>query len=67
MALYDINGNVIESSGTSSDFGVTGYDTFTDNEGNSARQAILTYQGKRLYPKNYPEQRVDNVDLLVRS
>lgn len=61
MALYDINGNVIESSGTSSDFGVTGYDTFTDNDGNSARQAILTYQGKRLYPKNYPEQRTDNI------
>ena len=49
--FFDGNGNTIEisggSSGISSDFDVTGYSTFDDNEG-SARQATLTYQGKRL-------------------
>lgn len=60
MGIVDINGNPISSGGTS-DFGVTGYDLFTDNDGVSARQAVLTYQGKRLYPKNYPEQRIESV------
>ncbi len=59
--IYDGNGNVIEISGGTSGFDVTDYAIFTDNDGVSARQAVLTYQGKRLYPKNYPEQRVDNV------
>ena len=60
MAIYDINGNVVSSGeSASSDFGVTGYELFTDNDNASARQAVLTYQGKRLYPKNYPEQRID--------
>lgn len=60
MAIYDINGNVISTGGGTSDFGLADYATFDDGE-NSARQAILTYQGKRLYPKNYPEQRLDFV------
>ena len=60
MAIYDINGNVISTGGGTSDFGLADYATFDDGE-NSARQAILTYQGKRLYPKNYPEQRLDYV------
>lgn len=60
--LYDINGNPITvSGGTSSDFGVADYAIFTDDNGNSARQAVLTYQGKNLYPKNYPAQRIDFV------
>lgn len=60
MALYDINGVEITSGGTeSSDFSVTDYALFTDDAGNSTRQAILTYQGKKLYPKNYPAQRYD--------
>lgn len=62
MAICDINGNVIATEGnTSSDFSVVNYATFTDDTGNDARQAILTYQGKRLYPQNYPEQRIDFV------
>lgn len=60
--LYDGNGNQITVvGGTSSDFGVTDYKLFTDDTGNSARQAVLTYNGKKLYPKNYPEQRIDFV------
>ena len=60
MAIYDINGNVIATGGTgdNSSFGVTEYAIFNDNTG-SARQAVLTYDGKRLYPVNYPEQRTD--------
>lgn len=61
MALYDINGNVVSGSSGASDFGLTEYNVFEDNVGASARQAVLTYQGKRLYPKNYPEQRIDKV------
>ena len=62
MAICDINGNVIATEGnTSSDFSVVDYATFTDDAGNNARQAVLTYQGRRLYPKNYPEQRIDFV------
>ena len=62
MAICDINGNVIATEGnTSSDFSVVDYATFTDDVGNNARQAVLTYQGRRLYPKNYPEQRIDFV------
>lgn len=59
--LYDGKGNLIEVSGGSSSFDVTDYASFTDNEGNSARQAILTYNGNKLYPKNYPAQRLDFV------
>lgn len=61
--LYDGNGNTIEISGSgssSSDFGVTGYSTFEDNEG-SARQATLTYQSKRIYPIVTPNQIVDKI------
>lgn len=61
--LYDGNGNAIEINGgssSSSDFGVTGYSTFDDNEG-SARQATLTYQNKRIYPIVTPNQIVDKV------
>ena len=48
--LYDGNGNNIEIIGStsSSDFGVTNYAIFEDNEG-SARQATFTYQSKRIY------------------
>lgn len=61
MSLYDINGNEIASGGaSSSDFGVTNYALFNDNEG-SARQAVLTYQGKRLYPKNYKDLMIDKI------
>lgn len=56
--LYDIDGKVVA---ISDDFGVTDYGLFTDNDGNSARQATLTYQGKKLYPKNYPAQHGDIV------
>lgn len=59
--IYDGNGNVIEISGGTSTFDVIDYALFTDNDGVSSRQAILTYNGKRLYPKNYPEQRIDNI------
>ena len=63
MALYDNNGVEIASGGTeSSGFDVTDYALFTDNEG-SARQAILTYKGKRLYPKNYNDQRLDKIKI----
>lgn len=57
MPIYNINGEQIQSGG-SSDFSVSNYSAFTDNEG-SARQAILTYQGNRLYPYNYQPQRTD--------
>lgn len=60
--LYDVHGNPIAvSGGASSDFGLVEYATFTDDKGNNARQAVLTYQGKNLYPKNYPDQRIDFV------
>lgn len=60
--LYDVHGNTIAVSGsTSSDFGVSDYAAFTDDKGNGAREAVLTYQGKKLYPKNYPAQRIDFV------
>lgn len=59
--LYDGNGNPIEVSGGSSALDVTDYATFTNDEGESTRQAVLTYNGKKLYPKNYPEQRMDFV------
>lgn len=62
--LYDGNGKVIEVSGgsseTSNNFDVTGYSTFDDNKG-VARQATLTYQGKRLYPVVTPTQIVDKI------
>lgn len=56
--LYDGNGNIIEVSGGSGDFGVTEYASYTDDTGN-ARQSKLTYQGKVLYPINNQEQRQD--------
>lgn len=56
--LYDITGNPI---GGSSALDVTDYGLFTDNDGSSARQATLTYNGKKLYPRNYPAQRDDFV------
>lgn len=59
MAIYNINGEQIQYGG-SSDFSVSNYSAFADNEG-SARQAILTYQGNRLYPYNYQSQRADIV------
>lgn len=59
--LYDGNGNQIEISGSSgSDFGVTEYATYEDDNG-SARQAKLTYQGKILYPITQQAQRQDKV------
>ena len=62
--LYDGNGNIIEmSSGGStgsSDFGVTEYASYADNNG-TARQAKLTYQGKTLYPITQQAQRQDKV------
>lgn len=62
--FYDGNGNSIDviggGSSASSDFDVTGYTTFDDNQG-SARQATLTYQGKRLYPVVTPTQVVDKI------
>ena len=63
MALYDGYGNPIEVSGgaSTSEIGVTEYASFTNDDGESARQAVLTYNGKKLYPKNYPEQRIDFV------
>lgn len=66
--FFDGNGNTIEisggSSGISSDFDVTGYSTFDDNEG-SARQATLTYQGKRLYPIVTPNQITDKIKNIM--
>lgn len=59
--LYDIYGNPIETGGGTSGFGVTEYALFDNDKGESARQAVLTYNGKKLYPKNYPEQRLDFV------
>lgn len=60
--IYDINGNEITVSGSAaSKFDVTKYSAFTDADGVSARQAVLTYDGKRLYPINYTEQRMDTV------
>lgn len=55
MAVYNINGDQIQL-GTESDFSITEYSSFTDNDG-SARQGILTYKGNKLYPYNYNEQR----------
>lgn len=57
MGIRDYQGNTV--SGGSSDFGVADYGLFTEPDGTSARQAALTYQGKRLFPISYPEQRVD--------
>lgn len=59
MALFKANGDEIQVIGTSN-FGVMDYDVYTDDEG-SARQATLTYQGNRLYPRNYPAQRKEAV------
>nr|DAF73986.1 MAG TPA: hydrolase [Bacteriophage sp.] len=58
--LYTVSGTEIPvGSAGASDFGVADYSIYEDDAGNSARQATLTYQGKRLYPKNYPAQRLD--------
>lgn len=60
--LYDASGNQIQiSSGAASPLDVADYAVFTDDAGQSARQAVLTYNGKKLYPKNYPAQRLDFV------
>jgi hypothetical protein len=61
--FYDRNGNPINVSdgATSTDFGVTEYALFTNDKGVSSREGVLTYQGKNLYPKVYPEQVVDFV------
>lgn len=56
--LYDGNGNPIKVAGDSSAFNVTEYATFIDDSGNNERQAVLTFNGKKLYPKNYPQQRL---------
>lgn len=56
MALYDINGTIIPTSG---DFNVTDFASFQDNTDLPARQAVLTYQGKKLYTVNFQEQRQD--------
>lgn len=60
--FYDGNGNPITIDGGSgaSAFGVTDYKLYTDNDG-SARQAVLTYDGKRLYPANMQDQRQDKI------
>ena len=60
--FYDGNGNSITIDGGSgaSAFGVTDYKLYTDNDG-SARQAVLTYEGKRLYPANMQDQRQDKI------
>lgn len=57
--IYDGNGNVITLEST---FGVSDYATFEDNQGTS-REAILTYNGTRLYPKNYPNQQLDKIKM----
>lgn len=61
--FYDRNGNPINVSdgATTTDFGVTEYALFTNDKGVSSREGVLTYQGKNLYPKVYPEQVVDFV------
>lgn len=62
MGIRDYFGNSIASGGNgASDFGVADYGLFTEPDGTSARAATLTYQGKRLFPNNYPEQRKDFV------
>ena len=60
--LYDGNGNIIEisSSSSSSDFGVSNYAVYEDDNG-SARQGNLTYQGKTFYPITNQDQRQDKV------
>ena len=52
--FYDGNGNsiTIDVGSGASAFGVTDYKLYTDNDG-SARQAVLTYDGKRLYPVQF--------------
>lgn len=62
MAIYDGYGNLIESNGSIA-LGVTDYGTFTDNDGVSSREAVLTLDGKRLYPKNYQNQRLDKIKM----
>lgn len=60
--FYDGNGNPIEiSGGGSSNFDVTGYSVFDDNKEGTARQATLTYQGKRLYPIVTTNQITDKI------
>lgn len=60
--LYDGKGNQIQiDSGSSSALDVAEYAVFVNDSGENARQATLTYNGKKLYPKNYPAQRLDFV------
>lgn len=59
--FYDGNGNPIKiDGGGTSAFGVTDYAQYSDNDG-SARQAVLIYDGKRLYPVNMQDQRKDKI------
>lgn len=63
MTLYNGYGNKVEiasSGGSNSDFGVTGYAVYEDNEG-SAREGYLTYQGKKFYVRNQQGQREDKI------
>lgn len=50
--LYDGNGNIISLTETSCNFNVKDYNIFESNNG-TERQAILTYEGKSLYPQTY--------------
>lgn len=60
MGIRDYNGKTVAGGGSgASDFGVADYGLFTEPDGTSARSATLTYQGKRLFPNNYPGQRKD--------
>lgn len=60
--FYDGNGNPIEiSGGGSGNFDVTGYSVFDDNKEGTAREATLTYQGKRLYPIVTTNQITDKI------
>lgn len=62
MGIRDYDGNTVAVSGSAaSDFGVTDYGLFEDGSGTTARQAVLTYQGRSLYPKNFPQQRKEFV------
>ena len=61
MPIVDINGNIVDDGGGSSDFNVSDYSVFDDGTKEKARQAVLIYKGKKLYPKNMQEQRIDVV------
>lgn len=52
--LYDGNGNVIDAG----NFGVTDYHVYNDGVSDE-REALLTYQGKKLYTMNHGNQRLN--------